>query len=70
MRNITRDVTYDPETVAMLAGVLDEAWNCLSRGRREKISKSDLASRILGLAADGERDPVRLWAHAISETIH
>ena len=51
---------FDPETIALLRAVLDEAWDSLNAQEQAQSSKSLLAERILHLAATGERDPVRL----------
>jgi hypothetical protein len=57
---------YDPETVELLRTALDEAWGTLAPAKQVLISKSDLAERVLLLAATGERDPGRLRAAALS----
>jgi hypothetical protein len=63
------DGSYDPETITLLRGVLDAAWNSLSPAQQARISKSHLAERLLRLAARGERDPARLRVRAIVEVI-
>lgn len=57
--------TFDPETVQILRRALDEAAEALPHRERTQERKVLLASRILALAADGERDPVRLRTGAI-----
>jgi hypothetical protein len=57
---------YDPETVEMLRTALDEAWASLPAARQALISKTDLAERILALAATGERNPIRLRSAALN----
>ena len=59
---------FDPKTVAMLRGVLVDAWSRLPPGQT-RVSRSLLAERILKAARDGERDPSRLRARAIAEVI-
>jgi hypothetical protein len=61
--------SFDPETIALLRTVLDEAWVNLLPKQQSHTSKSDLAVRILTLAAQGERDPVRLRTHAVLEVV-
>ncbi len=56
---------YDPETLTMLRGVLDEVWEALPADRQARMPKSEMAERILKRAADGERDPARLKAAAM-----
>ena len=62
----TRGSFFDPETIAILKGVLDEAWSCLPAGQTD-VTQSLLAERILKAARDGERDPDRLRTHAIAD---
>ena len=57
--------SYDPETLTMLRGVLDEVWDGLSPDRQARMPKSEMAQRILKRAADGERDRARLKAAAL-----
>ena len=58
---------FDPETVAILRSVLDDAWSRLPTGQT-KVTRSLLAERILKAARDGERDPALLRARAITVT--
>jgi hypothetical protein len=60
---------YDPETVTLLRAALDTAWANLTPGQQTSTSKSDLAERILLLAAKGERDPIRLRTRAVLEVV-
>jgi hypothetical protein len=57
---------YDPETVSLLTEVLDRAAAAIPREQRTNECKTRLASNILGAAAAGERDPIRLYAAALS----
>jgi hypothetical protein len=57
---------FDPETIAILKGVLDEAWSCLPAGQTA-VTQSLLAERILKAAMEGERDPDRLRTHVITD---
>jgi hypothetical protein len=63
------DGAYDPETVNLLRGVLDEAWERLSPEQQARTQKSDVALRILRLALRGERDPVKLRTSAMTEVV-
>ena len=58
---------FDPETIDLLRSVLDEAWESLRPEQQAQQSKSLLAAIILKLAATGERDPIRLRTHAVTE---
>jgi hypothetical protein len=64
----TRVVFFDPETIAMLRGVLDDAWSRLPAGQTN-VTRSLLAERILKAARNGERDPVRLRTGAIADGV-
>jgi hypothetical protein len=64
--NSTEGAVYDPETIKLLRAVLDEAWNSLVTEQQAQTSKCLLAERILGLAAKGERDPMRLRIAALT----
>jgi hypothetical protein len=57
--------SFDPETIAILRTALEDAWTNLSSEQQGAIGKGTLATRILRLAAEGERDPIRLRAHAV-----
>ena len=69
MMKIPEGVVYDPETITVLKDVLETAWDSLPQEQRSEISKTELASRILKAAADGERDPVRLRATALISAV-
>jgi hypothetical protein len=60
---------YDPETVGLLRMILDQAWTALLPDQRARMTKSDMAERMLRLVAQGERDPVRLRARAVIDVI-
>jgi hypothetical protein len=59
---------FDPATVALLRGVLEDAWSRLPPGQK-CVSRSLLAERILKAARGGERDPARLRVRAITEGV-
>ena len=60
---------YDPETVELLKGCLEEAWSHLDNDQQSRLSKTLFAERILKAAAKGERDPVRLKTAALVEVV-
>ena len=60
-----RRAAYDPETISMLSSVLERTIAALPRKQRTGDRKARLASSILGAAARGERDPIRLYAAAL-----
>jgi hypothetical protein len=58
--------SFEPEAVALLRQVLEDAWERLTTEQRDRTSKSEVALRVLRLARRGERDPIRLRAGAIT----
>ena len=60
-----RRAAYDPETISMLSTVLERVVAALPDDDRTDERKTRLASSILGAAARGERDPIRLYAMAL-----
>jgi hypothetical protein len=60
---------YDSETATLLRDILEDAWERLTFEQRAQTQKSEVALRILRLARQGERDPMRLRAGAITGTI-
>jgi hypothetical protein len=63
--NPSSGVSFEPQTLATLRTILDEAWNSLSTAQKADITKSDLATCVLNLSAQGECDPVRLRQRAV-----
>jgi hypothetical protein len=61
------NMTFDPETLAILEGVLDEAWASIQARRNGNITRTTLAERILNLADKGERNPARLLDGALDQ---
>ena len=61
-----RRAAFDSETVSILSSVLERAIAALPRRQRTEERKTRLASSILGAAARGERDPIRLYAAALA----
>jgi hypothetical protein len=56
---------FDPETLSMLKRVFDQSIAALPTALQTPERKSLVASRLLRLAARGERDPVRLRTAAL-----
>ena len=63
--SFTENGSFDAETITLLKVALDQAWANLSPEQQAYISKAVLAERILMLAAQGERDPLRLRTRAV-----
>jgi hypothetical protein len=60
---------FDPETLAILRTVFDEACLVLPPSQRTPSIRSALAQRILRKASQGERDPVRLRVYALMDVL-
>jgi len=57
------------ETLKLLQVVLEDAWTSLRPDEKARTTKTEVASRILNVAAQGERNPDRLRMHAMSGVI-
>lgn len=62
--NLLGNAAFDPETISLLRTLLDEVWAVLRPEQQALINKDTIAKAILYLAAQGERDPIRLRADA------
>jgi hypothetical protein len=56
---------FQPELIALMRSVLDEAAALLPEAKRTSTIKAEIASHILACAAKGERDPVALKMAAL-----
>jgi hypothetical protein len=56
------------ETFKLLQSVLDETWDSLRPDEKARTTKTEIASRLLKMAASGERDH-RLRLGAVSRVI-
>jgi hypothetical protein len=61
--------SFDPETITLLRTVLDDTWASLSSDEQASLNKGDLAACILKLAGQGESDPNRLRAFALTNLV-
>jgi hypothetical protein len=59
--------TFDPQTLAMLKAIFEEAAGLLPLNRRTPQMRLNLASRILRRAAQGELSPAELRIYALME---
>jgi hypothetical protein len=66
---MSKGAVYTPETVKLLRDALDDAWAALRPDERARASKAMLATRLLEVAAEGERDPARLRREALSTVV-
>ena len=60
---------FQPELIALMRSVLEEATATLPKAKRTSVVKADLASGILACAATGERDPMALKTAALSAIV-
>lgn len=60
---------FSPETIELLRSVLDDVWESMRPDERACTSKTEIAARILEVAAIGERDPIRLREEAVSNVV-
>ena len=66
MANPHNDAAFDPETITLLAEVLDRAWDALSPDQKKAANRASMAEYILMLAAHGERNTTRLYDSALA----
>jgi hypothetical protein len=59
----------NPETLKLLQSVLEDTWDSLRPCEKARTTKTEVAVRILKLAARGERDPDRLRIEAVSGVV-
>jgi hypothetical protein len=57
--------SFDPEAIDLMQAALDDAWASVRPAQRACASRTLLASRVLELAARGERNHARLRAFAL-----
>ena len=58
-----------PACNSLVRATLDDAWDCLRPHQKSTMLKTDLAERILNVAAEGERDRERLLNVALTGLI-
>jgi hypothetical protein len=63
-----RHAIFDPEAAALLGAAYDKAITALGSGSRPEIVEELIARRIVARAAQGERDPDRLFEAALRGT--
>ena len=59
------NTSFDPQTLVLLETAFDEAWLTLKSVGNRTVKPDELARSVLGLAMEGERDPVRLHDGAL-----
>jgi hypothetical protein len=56
---------FDPKEIVRLKAVLNEVVLSLSKQQRSCEMQASVAEQLLKLAADGEKDPIRLKERAL-----
>jgi len=64
MREVNLNI-LDPEEIVRLKGVLNEVVLTLPEQRRSCALQASVAEQLLKLAANGEKDPIRLKQHLL-----
>ncbi|WP_454633289.1 hypothetical protein [Bradyrhizobium cenepequi] len=64
---VARGTVFQPHEIKLMRSVLDDAAVLLPEAERTSAMKAKLASRILAVAAKGERDPNKLRIAALLE---
>jgi len=61
--------TFDPQTLVLLESAFDEAWLTLKSVGNKTVKPDELARCVLGMAMEGERDPLRLHDGALNRLL-
>ena len=62
---LLQDTAFGPDEIAVLVAAYEDALRALSRVNRSDLATEMVAKRIIELAKQGERDPVRLRERAM-----
>lgn len=65
MTNPRNDGAFDPETITLLADVLDRVWKALSPDLKATTARAHIAEYILTIAAHGEHGAAQLYESAL-----
>ena len=60
---------FDPETVAILDKAFENAWKDLDSLKANPVTRTALATRLITLLNEGERNPSRLATKAVLELV-
>jgi hypothetical protein len=63
--DLFKTTAFDPESVKLLCEAYDKACSSLHDTGQPYIVREVIASRIIAMAKQGERDPDRLCAYAV-----
>jgi hypothetical protein len=62
---LLQDTAFGPDEIAVLVAAYEDALRALSLVNRSDLATEMVAKRIIELAKQGERDPVRLRERAM-----
>jgi len=62
---LLQDTAFGPDEIAILVAAYEDALRALSLVNRSDLATEMVAKRIIELAKQGERDPVRLRERAM-----
>jgi hypothetical protein len=62
---LLQDTAFGPDEIAVLVAAYEDALRALSLVNRADLATEMVAKRIIELAKQGERDPIRLRERAI-----
>jgi hypothetical protein len=62
---LLQDTAFGPDEIAVLVAAYEDALRALSLVNRSDLATEMVAKRIIELAKQGERDPVRLQERAM-----
>src|SRR5262245_8866930 len=65
IRRFLGDASFDPEAVAAISAAFEEALRILNLDRNDPLAEI-VASKIIGLARTGDRDPMRMSAFVVN----
>jgi hypothetical protein len=60
-----KGAVFQPEDIELMKAILDEAIAALPMSQQTSSMKAELASNILSMASQGDRDPIRLREAAL-----
>jgi hypothetical protein len=64
---LLQNASFGPDEIRVLVRAFDEALGTLRVDRNDPVADA-LAKKIIELAQEGERDPIRLRQHAVRST--
>ena len=66
IKALLADTSFDPEAVRLLGQAFDHACGEIHANGQPSLIREIIAKRIIELASDGERDPIKLSEAALT----